>query len=70
MIDDAVRSALVIAIALRLFTPDLCALARWLLGTGVRVGAASLAEQHHHRRHARTATLLPPHPASDERGQA
>ncbi|MBO3682353.1 hypothetical protein [Streptomyces sp. NEAU-YJ-81] len=33
------------AIALRVFTPDAMALARRLLGAGVRVGAAALTER-------------------------
>ncbi len=38
------NSVLASAIALRVFTPDAMALARRLLGAGVRLGAAALTE--------------------------
>ncbi|MEU8825051.1 hypothetical protein [Streptomyces sp. NPDC048636] len=46
MTHDAANSALALAIALRVFIPDALALARRLLGAGVRVGAAVLMERH------------------------
>jgi hypothetical protein len=45
MDNDVARSVLVLAIALRVFTPDVRSLLRWLLGTGVRVGVACLNER-------------------------
>ncbi|MET8183771.1 hypothetical protein [Streptomyces sp. NPDC005336] len=42
---DVANSVLASAVALRVFTPDARALARWLLGAGVRVGAAALMER-------------------------
>ncbi|MCO8308791.1 MULTISPECIES: hypothetical protein [Streptomyces] len=41
---DVANSVLASAIALRVFTPDAMALARRLLGAGVRLGAAALTE--------------------------
>ncbi|WP_432040426.1 hypothetical protein [Streptomyces cucumeris] len=45
MTHEVANSALVAALALRVFTPDAMALVRRLLGAGVRVGAAALMER-------------------------
>ncbi len=41
-----VISALTLLVAVRVLIPDACRLLRRVLGEGVRVGAAALAEQH------------------------
>ncbi|MER6145181.1 hypothetical protein ABT174_35035 [Streptomyces sparsogenes] len=45
MTHDLANSVLATAVALRVFTPDAMALARRLLGAGVRVGVAALLER-------------------------
>jgi hypothetical protein len=42
---DVANSVLALVIALRVFAPDARALIRWILGAGVRVGAAALMER-------------------------
>ncbi|MDT0323154.1 hypothetical protein [Streptomyces millisiae] len=43
---DAI-SVLTLLLGLRVFGPDVLTLFRWLLGAGVRVGVAAMAERHH-----------------------
>ncbi|MDT0347142.1 hypothetical protein [Streptomyces litchfieldiae] len=47
MSHDVAISVVTLLLVLRVFGPDLLSLLRRVLGAGVRVGAAALAEQHH-----------------------
>ncbi|MEV1008331.1 hypothetical protein [Streptomyces sp. NPDC049881] len=42
---DTANGVLALAVALRVFAPDVRALARWLLGVGVRVGTDAMARR-------------------------